>query len=269
MSNLVRTLALVAVFGVMLPSLQAAVKCTHQEKPMEQQMEELRAELSTVRQELKTLQSDIRKVLSELRTIKTSVAAKPTTKPAPKKRQPDNTVYKINLGTSPIRGAKDAPVTIVEFADFQCPYCAREWPKLKQILQEYPDKVKLVVKHFPLSFHKKAKPAHAAVEFAARNGSPDAFWKMHDMIIADYRKLDVPVLRGYAEKLGLNLDEFDKLMADPAKINEILKPDMDESRNCKVRGTPTVLVNGKKMASRSLDAYKARVEEILKAQPAK
>jgi len=259
MANAVRVF-LVTTIAALVFSPPAATGQGNQQKTMEQEIQQLRAELTSMRQELKALQADIRKVLTELRTIKSSVAAKPPQR----KRQADTTVYKVDLGSSAIRGAKDAPVTIVEFADFQCPYCAREWPKLNQLLQDYPDKVRVVVKHFPLSFHKKAKPAHAAAEFAKRTGGAEAFWKMHDMILKDSRNLEVSTLRGYAESLGLDLTKFDELMADSKKIDEFLKPDMDEARKCKVRGTPTVLVNGLKMAARGMNDYKQRIDEILK-----
>jgi len=264
MSKVLQVVVVLGIAMLVCSPLVAAQRRTGQEeqkKSMEQEIQQLRSEMTGMRAELKSLQADIRKVLSELRGMRSSAAAKAKPKP---KRQPDTKVYNIDIGSSPIRGAKDAPVTIVEFADFQCPYCAREWPKLKQLLEQYPDKVRVVVKHFPLRFHKNAKPAHAAAEFAKRTAGTEAFWKMHDMILKNHRKLDVPTLRSYAESLGLDLEKFDKLMADPTAINAMVKPDMDEARKCGVRGTPTVLVNGLKMARRDINSYKARIDEILK-----
>jgi len=88
---------------------------------------------------------------------------------------------------------------------------------------------------------------------------------MHDTILENRKKIDVADLRGYAESMGLNLGEFDKLMADEKKMDELLKADMAEARKCKVRGTPTVLINGLKLANRSLESYKKRIDAILKA----
>jgi len=122
-----------------------------------------------------------------------------TAKPTPKSGPDPNKVYDIATDASPVRGADDAPITIVEFVDIQCPYCIREWPKLKQILEEYPQKVRVVFKHFPLSFHKKAKPVHSAMEFAFSEGGSDAFWKMHDMIVSNPTKVDPTDLKLYAE----------------------------------------------------------------------
>ncbi|MBN2139155.1 MAG: thioredoxin domain-containing protein [Sedimentisphaerales bacterium] len=169
----------------------------------------------------------------------------------------------IAIGSSPVRGPADAPVTIVEFVDIQCPYCIREWPKLGRILTEYPDQVRLIFKHFPLSFHQKARPAHAAMELAMSQAGSEGFWKMHDMIIANPAKIDPADLHEYAKSLNLDVAILDEVLADPNKIDQLLKSDLLEARKHGVRGTPTVFVNGIKMADRSIDAYKARIDEIL------
>lgn len=204
-------------------------------------------------------------ILAQLGALRRTVAAEQA------KNRADTTVYKIDIGTSAIRGARDAPVTIIEFADFQCPFCIREWPKLKQILDEYPDKVRFVFKHFPLSRHTKAKPAHAATILAKELLGDDGFWRMHDLIVGNPKKLEPADLRKHAEALGLDLARFDELMANPTKIDQLLAADLAEARKCAVRGTPTILINGLKLADRSIDGYKTRIAEILgkKAQPAK
>lgn len=180
------------------------------------------------------------------------------------KNVPDpNTIYDIAVGASPVRGADDAPVTIVEFADMQCSFCIREWPKLRQILDEYPEKVRLVFKHFPLSIHKKAKPAHAALELALREGGGETFWKMHDLIVSSPTKLDPSDLRVYAKSLKLDMGAFDAVLADRTKINELIGPALLEARKYGVRGTPTVFINGRRLTSRTMAAYKARIDQIL------
>jgi len=92
-------------------------------------------------------------------------AGAPAPSEAKQPRPVDTTVYDVNTGSSPVLGKADAPVTITEWSDFQCPFCAREYPKLKEILAAYPDKVRIVFKHRPLGFHKQAKPAHAATKY--------------------------------------------------------------------------------------------------------
>ena len=217
----------------------------------------VRLEVINIHKDIKALRKDVRDLVDELKKIKT-VQAKPQKRP-----QADTTVYDVAIGDSPVSGPKDAPVTIVEFTDFQCPYGVREYPKIKQILGEYPDKVKFVFKHFPLGFHKKARPAHAAAELARLEAGGDAFWKMHDMIMAEPKKLEVSVLRGYAESLGLDLAKFDEVMGDEKKIDALLSADMAEAKKCKVRGTPTVFINGVKMANREIGTYKKRIGQIL------
>lgn len=225
--------------------------------PMQEELRLVRTELKAVRHELHLLQADIKKVIAGGNGGTPTPAKKATPRPV------DTTVYAVNIGDSPTIGPKDALITIVEFTDLQCPYCIREYPKLKQIAQEYPDKVQVVFKHRPLAFHKKAKPAHAAVELARIEGGSESFWKMHDMIMAEPKKLEVTDLRAYAEMLGLDMARFDKVMADAEQIDALLKTDMAEADKCKVRGTPTVLVNGLKMTDRSIDGYKKRIDEIL------
>jgi len=178
-------------------------------------------------------------------------------------KEAETMVYDIEIGSSPVRGPADAPVTIVEFADFQCPFCVREWPKIKKVLDDYAGKVRLVFKHYPLSFHNKAKPVHAAAEFANLTKGAEAFWKMHDMVMANPKNLEPPTLRGYAESIGLDLDEFDRLMGDTARIDELLETDFADARDYAVHATPTVFINGLKLAPRTPENYKARIDQIL------
>lgn len=252
-----RILMLAAVLGFVLFSSATAKESDTEMQSIKKAIESLHAELSNLQKELQALRQDMRRVLAELRSLKAS-QAKPIVK-----RQPDTHIYEVTIGSSPVLGPKDAPVTIVEFYDFQCPYCIREYPKIKKIVQEYPDKVRVVLKHFPLSFHKKAKPAHATAELAKREGGSEAFWKMHDMIMSHPGKLDITNLQEYAESLKLNLAKFDEVMADEKKIDELLKADISEARKCNVRGTPTILINGLKLFDRSLKGYKTRIDQIL------
>lgn len=194
-------------------------------------------------------------------------AAHKDNKPCPihggQKPPADTTVYPVMEGNSPVLGSAAAPVMIVYFADLECPYCAREYPKLRQIQQEYPDKVCLVFKHYPLSFHKNAPYAHAACVLAQQKLGSAGFWQMQDLIMANPKKLAVADLRAYAEQLGLDLAAFDAVMADPQKITPLIMVDQPEAAKCKVNGTPTVLINGLKLEDRSPEGYKTRIDGIL------
>ena len=265
MKNVARTMVLMAALGMF-----ACTSVLAQESPSgtadKQDIEALKQEVAAVKQEIKGMRDDMQKVLVELQRMKKSQAAQPTRANQGNRggRKADTTVYDVNVGTSPIRGPKDAPVTITVFSDFQCPFSVRENPKIEEVLKKHPNDVRMMFKHFPLSFHPKAKPAHAATEFAGREAGPEAFWKMHDWIFENPKNLDVKTLRGYAEKLNLDLDKFDALMADEAKQNELIAADLAEARKCGVRGTPTVLINGLKLAQRNIPDYEARIDDILK-----
>lgn len=179
------------------------------------------------------------------------------------KRPLDTNIYDVNVGSSPVLGPDDAPVTIVIFSDFQCPYCVREFPKIKKMLENYPNKLKVVFKHFPLNFHKKAKPAHAAAEFAFREEGSKSFWSMHDKILENPKKLDISSLRGYAASLKLDMVKFDEMIASQDTIVQLSSTDKAEAKKCGVFSTPTVLINGLKMESRNIGDYRARIDQIL------
>jgi len=257
-SWMLRTQALGLVLGLLLCANAFA-----QDAPADQG-QDVQAELKALKAEIAALRGEMKQVLTEVRSIKQGQARQQPQQPQPQQRQPDTTVYDIDLAGAPVRGPADAKVTIVEYVDFQCPYCAREAPVIKQVMDAYPKDVKFAFKHFPLGFHKQAKPAHAAAALAMKQKGNDAFWQMHDLILADAKKIDVADLRAHAETVGLDLKEFDDVMADPAKIDELLKADMTGAAKYKVRGTPSVFINGLKLSPRGLDNYKARIEEILK-----
>ncbi len=225
--------------------------------------EELRAELAAVKAELAGVRADLQKVLAQLANMQKANPAQPMQPPPPPKPVQDTTVYDIPVGSSPLLGPKDAKVTVVEFADLQCGFCQKEYPKLQQVLKDYPKDVKLVIKHFPLSMHKQAKPAHAATALATKKGN-ETFWKMHDLITANPKNMAVEDLRKYAETLGLDLKEFDAVMADEKQQDALLADDLALAQKTGVRGTPTILINGLKMGNRNPEDYKARIDEILK-----
>ena len=227
--------------------------------------QDVQAELKALKSEIKALRGELKQVLNEVRQIKTQERAQPKKTPP----EADTTVYNIDVADAPSLGPKDAKVTIVEYVDLQCPYCAKEAPVIKQVLAAYPNDVRWVFKHFPLSFHKQAKPAHAAIALAFTQKGDEGFWKMHDLILAAPKKLGIADLRAHAEAVGMDLAAFDAVMADEKQIDALLQKDMVGAKKYNVRGTPTVFVNGLRLSPRGLDNYKTRVDAILsgKAQP--
>lgn len=174
-------------------------------------------------------------------------------------------VYELPIGNSPVKGPADAPITLTVFDDFQCPYCARLVPVLDQVLEAYPEQVKLVFKHFPLSMHKFADQA-AVASLAARDQGK--FWPMHDKLFANYNQLNAAKIRDLAEEVGLDMERFDQAMGNPAYRLEIIA-DQRLGQQAGVRGTPALFLNGKLVKNRNLGTLRAMIEqELAKDRPA-
>lgn len=166
-------------------------------------------------------------------------AAPPAAAP---RRGPDPAkAYAVNTKGSPARGgAANAPVTLVEFSDFQCPFCSRVTGTLDQIEKAYGDKVRIVFKHLPLRMHSRAPMAHAASEAANRQGK---FWEMHDLIFENQRDLSEAAYLRYAGQIGMDVDQFKKDMAS-ASVKARVDADAAEAAKLGVTGTPGFFVNG-------------------------
>jgi len=169
-------------------------------------------------------------------------------------------VQQLPVNNSAVKGAKNAPVTITVFDDFQCPYCARLVPTLEQVLAAYPTQVRVVYKHFPLSMHKFAEQA-AIASIAARNQGK--FWPMHDLLFANYNKLNDAKIRELAETVGRDMARFDKDLVNPALKQEVAA-DMQLGAKAGVRGTPAVYLNGVSLKDRSINGFKKSIDAELK-----
>ncbi|MBU1149141.1 DsbA family protein [Patescibacteria group bacterium] len=145
----------------------------------------------------------------------------------------------VNLDTAYSTGSENAKVTMIEFSDFECPYCSSHQETVKQILEQYPDDVILYYKHFPLSFHDNAQKAAEASECAGEQGK---FWEMHDLLYAA-SSLSVEVFKGFAKDLGLNTGTFDSCL-DDGKYAAKVAADTQEGIAAGVEGTPATYVNG-------------------------
>jgi len=168
-------------------------------------------------------------------------------------------VYELPVNNSATKGPADAPVTLVLFDDFQCPYCARLVPTIEQIMQAYPNQVRVVFKHFPLSMHKFARQA-AVASIAARNQGK--FWPLHDQLFANYNQLNDEKIRALAASVGLDMERFDKDIQDPALQQEIAA-DMQLGTSSGVRGTPAVYINGVQLKDRSLAGFRKAIDAEL------
>ena len=170
-------------------------------------------------------------------------------------------VVKIEVGDSPIKGDTEAPVSIVVFDDFECPYCAKAEPLFKQVFDAYdPAEVNFVFKNFPLSFHKSARIAAIAGLAAKKQGK---FWPMHDALFDNYNRLSLERIQELAKIIGLDLEQFNKDMNDPS-LQAAIEADIKLGQEVGVSGTPSVFINGKPLRQRSLQGFKAVIDPLLK-----
>jgi protein-disulfide isomerase len=168
---------------------------------------------------------------------------------------------KIDLGNAPVKGPKNAPVTVVAFSDFQCPFCSRAVPTLKEIEDKYKGKVRIAFKNLPLDFHNNAKPAAEASLAANEQGK---FWEYHDKLFANQQQLDRPSLEKYAQELGLNMTKF-KLAMDSGKFRKQVEDDAKQGAAVGASGTPTFFVNGKSIVgAQPFSAFQPLIDEALK-----
>lgn len=145
----------------------------------------------------------------------------------------------------PLFGEKSAKVTIVEYTDFECPYCSSGSQTVKQVLKAYPKDVRVLIKHFPLDFHPKALPAAKYYE-ALRIQSNDLALKFHDELFANQETMKSKgeeYMKSVAKKLGANMQELSKNLGN-SKVQEQIDSDIEEAKNFGISGTPGFVING-------------------------
>ena len=152
---------------------------------------------------------------------------------------------RIATDGDPVRGAASAKVTIVEFSDFQCPYCAKATGEVKQILNKYPQDVRFIFKQFPLDIHSQAAVAAEASLAAQAQGK---FWEMHDKLYENFRSISRVRILAWAKELGLDVTRFTKDL-DSHKYLARVTAEEKQGEDAGVAGTPTFYINGKKLNS--------------------
>jgi protein-disulfide isomerase len=200
------------------------------------------------------------KVYDEI--MKTAGAAPAPARAAAEPGGPDSdqTVYKVEIGKSPVRGPKKAPITVVLFSDFQCPFCSRVEPTIAELEKAYPGKIRVAWRDFPLEFHQNAKPAAMAARAAGEQGK---FWEMHGKLFGNQQSLDRQSLEKYASELGLNMSKF-KAALDSNKYSTDIEADMKAGQAAGVSGTPAAFINGRKISgAQPIDVFKKVVDQEL------
>ena len=161
-------------------------------------------------------------------------------------KEDTKTVWRVPVNGSPIYGKTDAPVTIMEFSDFQCPYCKRVGPQMQKIKETYGDKVRIVWKHEPLPFHPRAEPAaELAIEARAQKGDK-GFWDAHDKLFESQPKLDDADLEKVASDMGLDMAKVKAAIKDK-KHKKDIDADMELGEDVAASGTPHFFVNGRRL----------------------
>jgi protein-disulfide isomerase len=189
------------------------------------------------------------------------VAQQPTQPTDPNAQQPTtpSSPPRAVDASDHIWGNKDAKVTLIEYSDFECPYCAKHFDTVEQIKKAYPKDVRIVFRHFPLSFHPEAQKAAEASECAGAQGK---FWEMHDKIFQANKdkKMSVATWKQTAKDLALDTAKFDKCL-DSGEMAARVAKDQSEGSSAGVGGTPATFVNGELVeGALPFDSFKTKIE---------
>jgi len=186
-----------------------------------------------------TVVESIRKGKTEAAALADAKASRYGHRPEPKVLE--DPVPIPTLG-APVTGPAAARVTLVEFSDFQCPYCSRAVHKLSALLQAYPNDVKLIFKHFPLDSHPQAQISAQAAIAAQQQGK---FWQLHDLMFANPNGLSRKSILGWAGTLGIDMKKFEADL-DSEAVKKTVARDLADGEKVGVEGTPTVFINGRR-----------------------
>lgn len=173
----------------------------------------------------------------------------------------------IATSDDPWLGSPIAPVVIVEFGDFQCPFCRQAAPIIKQVLSLYPEAVKLIYRDFPVvSIHDQALPAAEAANCAFRQGGQSAFWQFYDSLYTQQENLSPELYRSLAAALKLDQTNFERCLNQHLTLAEI-QADLSDGVSAGVRGTPTWFVNGRKIeGALTLDLWQQVIDSTLRRE---
>lgn len=200
-------------------------------------------------EQCQSMNDEYEKVLGELERME-----------AKNKPLPADKVAKMAAGDAPSFGPADATVTVVEFSDFQCPYCSLAATALTELKPKYGDRVRFVFRQFPLSFHQQA---HLAGQASLAANAQGKFWEYHDKLFANQKALDRESLEKYAEEIGLDMAAFRKAL-DEGTYKDDVDAEMSLGSEVFVDGTPTMFVNGVRVGNATdVAAISAEIDKAL------
>jgi protein-disulfide isomerase len=216
----------------------------------------------------------IAKLEQRIELLEKRISATPSPQ-QPSAQAEQTQAYDIPIGNSYVWGNPDAPITLIKFSDYQCPFCDKAHATFVEKIFDDPqlkDKVKVIFKHFPLSFHKNARPASKAALAAGEQGH-DCFWQMTKKLYSGQRELTEENYKKWAKEIKCTQKNGVVAQLDAAKFwsdytskdaeyEKMIKDDIDLGMNkANVRGTPTFFLNGWKLGQRSVEAVKQMIEE--------
>lgn len=171
-------------------------------------------------------------------------------------------IVQVALGSTPAKGSAKAPVTIIEFSDYQCPFCKRVEPTVQEVLKIYgPEKVRFAYRNFPLPMHSEARPAAEAAACAADQGK---FWEYHEKLMAA-KDLSAPSLQTMAGEVGIDKKKFDECVA-AQKFKDSVDKDVKAGEEAGVSGTPAFFINGRMIdGAQPVEKFKEIIDEELAA----
>jgi protein-disulfide isomerase len=166
----------------------------------------------------------------------------------------------VTAANAPAKGSADAPIELIEFSDFQCPFCQRADPTVQQVLNTYGNRIRFVYRNYPLPNHPSARPAAEAAACANEQGK---FWPFHDRLFANPSKLGDADLKQQAADLGLNTAQFNSCV-DTHKLQAQIDADVKDGEAAGVNGTPAFFINGRMISgAQPFDVFKKVIDEEL------
>ncbi len=186
--------------------------------------------------------------------------------PAPSLSPPDPSRVKINIEGAPYKGNKNAPIVMVEYSDYECPFCGKFYSETLPLIESQyinTGKVKFVYKDFPLSFHPNAQKAAEATRCVKEQNGDEGYWAIHDKIFENQQSLSIASLRQWANEIGLNIQQFDSCLQS-GKMAAAVQKDSYEGQQDGVQGTPAFFINGEIISgAQPFPAFQQAIESEL------
>lgn len=172
----------------------------------------------------------------------------------------DRARAEVSIDDDPSQGSATAKITLIEFSDFQCPYCRKTRPTIKKILETYPGKIKYVFRDFPLGFHHQSPKAHQAANCSK---DQNKYWEYNSLLWERFGKIQISDLKGYAKELGLDQKKFDECLDSDKYASEVEK-DINDGAQAGVSGTPAYFINGILLSgAQPFEEFQKLIEEEL------